>query len=165
MTEVEVEDLDDRADGRVAEPPDHTADTPSGAVRSSDEPEIAINGDIRVVEGARYWILQTRSGKTWRDDSFCATKEGLLQALKDHLLRLRLEALGAYQPQRVKVPNKNGVLVSRRVVDRGMLTATDAARAQLAAGDISDFGVDPDAWTALMALPDYFPKQIKWLSE
>jgi hypothetical protein len=84
-----------------------------------------------------------------------------VQAIKDHLLRQRLEKLGCYQVKRVKVPDsKTGILELRNVVTREMLDATDAARAALKRGDVAGFGVKPEAWAVIEALPDYIPKTI-----
>ena len=38
------------------------------------------------------------------------------------------------------------------------LDATDAARAALKCGDVVSFGVAPEAWAVIEALPDYIPK-------
>jgi len=96
-----------------------------------------------------------RGPKTWRDTSFCATKAGLVQAIKGHLLRLRLEALGAYQMKRVRPDAKTPGVKSRNIVTREMLDATDAARAALKRNDLAEFGVLPASWAAIEALPDF----------
>jgi hypothetical protein len=71
--------------------------------------------------------------------------------LKEHLLKL-----GHYQAKRVKAPDAKGRLVEKSAVSREALEETEAARARLKRGDVSGFGVDPSAWAAIEALPEYF---------
>ncbi len=104
-------------------------------------------------------IVQHRSAKTWSSSSYCATKEGLLLRVKDRLLKQRLTELGHYNVKQVKVPDsKTGRLVYRNIVTKEALDATDAARAALKCGDVVSFGVAPEAWAVIEALPDYIPK-------
>ena len=79
--------------------------------------------------------------------------------LKDYLLKQRLEKLGAYQMKRVRPDAKTaGIVKSRNIVTREMLAQTDAARAALKRNDLTEFGVRPDAWARIEALPNHFPK-------
>ena len=102
--------------------------------------------------------MQTRGAKVWISTAFCATREGLLLRLKDHLLKEHLLKLGHYQVRRVKVPDANGRLVDKSTVSREALDATDAARAALKRGDVSGFAIVSEAWAIIETLPDFFPK-------
>jgi hypothetical protein len=101
--------------------------------------------------------MQSLKGKTWTNVAFCATRNGLVLRVKDWLLKDHLNRLGHFQVKQMKLPDaKTGVLKTKSLVSRAALDATDAARAALRRGDIADFGVDPAAWAAIAALPDYF---------
>jgi hypothetical protein len=92
--------------------------------------------------------------------AFCATREGLLLRLKEALLEEHLTKLGFHRPKREEVFDaKRNRLVMRDRVSREALDATEAARAALNRGDVASFGVAPEAWAAIEALPDYFDKK------
>jgi len=72
-----------------------------------------------------------------------------------------LTELGHYNVKQVKVPDsKTGRLVYRNIVTKEALDATDAARAALKRGDVVSFGVAPEAWAVIEALPNYFSKTL-----
>jgi len=136
--------------------PDRTPDPPSAAVGASEKAEgeviALLTAGLRVVRLDRQWCLQSLKGKTWVNVAFCATKEGLLLRIKEHLLKEHLNKLDCYQMQKRPKTDK------RPRVSKEALEATEAARALLRRGDVSSFGVAPEAWAVIEALPDYFPK-------
>ena len=148
--------------GESPDPSDHTGQVPSGAVGANGEVDndvVAVLADgLRVIRGDRQWILQTRGAKTWINMAFCATREGLLLRLKDHLLREHLLKIGHYQVRRVKAPDAKDRLIDKSTVSREALDATDAARAALRRGDVSGFAIAPEAWGVIEALPASFPR-------
>ena len=103
-----------------------------------------LNAKLRVIRGncGLQWIAQTRGPKTWRCFSFCATREGLLVRISDHLLKAHLSRLGYYEA------------TDRRLLKKAA-AATETARAQLRRGNVSGFGVDPGAWAVIMVLPEH----------
>ena len=70
--------------------------------------------------------------------------------IKEHLLKEHLSKLD-YHPVQKRKPR----------VSKEALEATEAARARLKLGDVFSFGVKPEAWSVIEALPDYFPKAQK----
>lgn len=113
-----------------------------------DDGVIAVLTDaLRVVRSDRQWIVQQRERKTWASIAFCATREGLILRIKDWLLKEHLSKLDYYQVRKRK-PR----------VSREALEATEAARALLKRGDVASFGVAPEAWAVIEALPDFYPK-------
>jgi hypothetical protein len=100
---------------------------------------IVLGGDLRVVPGDGQWLVQARRSATWGAIAYCATKEGLVLRLREHLLKEHLDKLGMYL-----------------VPTRAALAETEAARARLAAGDVAGFGIDPAAWAVIESLPDHF---------
>ena len=127
---------------------------------------VAVNGEadgdvialltdgLRVVRSDRQWIVQQRGPKAWSGFAYCATKEGLLLRIKEHLLKEHLNKLDCYQAQKRAETDK------RPRVSKEALEATEAARALLKRGLVSSFGVAPEAWAVIEALPDYFPKTL-----
>jgi len=130
------------------------------AAGAPGEAVIALLTDgLRVVRADRQWIIQQRSAKTWSSFAYCATKEGLLLRLRDHLLKGYLSRLDSYTSKEEKTLDpKRGVLKSKRTVSREMLDVTSVTRAALKRGDVARFGIEPKAWAVIEALPDYFPK-------
>jgi hypothetical protein len=110
------------------------------------------------------WVVQRQDGSRggvpiWGKNplAFCATREGLLLRLKEVLLEEHLTKLGFYRPKREEVfDTKRNRLVVRDQVSQEALEETEAARDRLKRGDVAAFGVDPAAWAAIEALPDYF---------
>ena len=79
-----LEDLD--PSGPSTDPP-FVAVAVNGTV---DDGVVAIITDgLRVVRGTREWILEYREPKKWKAFAYCATKEGLLVRIRDHLLKAR----------------------------------------------------------------------------
>ena len=149
--------------GQTLDPHQPIAEAPFAPVDASPEAEdgvIAIlTPDLRVIRGERYWIMQQRMGKTWHQrQSFCATKEGLILAIKDWLLKEHLSKLGYYNIRQVQATNAKGKLVYKNIVSREALAATDTARAALKRNDMAGFGVSLEAWAVIQALPDFYPK-------
>ena len=144
--------------GQSPDPCCHTRQGPSAAVAVNGEADgdvIALLTDgLRVVRSDRQWIVQQRGPKAWSGFAYCATKEGLLLRIKEHLLKEHLNKLDCYQMQKRAKTDK------RPRVSREALEATEAARALLKRGLVSSFGVAPEAWAVIEALPDYFPKTL-----
>ena len=144
--------------GQSPDPCCHTRQGPSAAVAVNGEADgdvIAVLTDgLRVVRSDRQWIVQQRGPKAWSGFAYCATKEGLLLRIKEHLLKEHLNKLDCYQAQKRAKTDK------RPRVSREALEATEAARALLKRGLVSSFGVAPEAWAVIEALPDYFPKTL-----
>jgi hypothetical protein len=79
---------------------------------------------LRVVHGQcnLQWLLQARKSPTrWETIAFCATKEGLILRIKEHL----------------QARDSDMILPLKEIAKR----------------------CDPEAWAAIEALPEYFPKQ------
>ena len=140
--------------GESLDPCCHTRQGPSAAVAVNGEADgdvIAVLTDgLRVVRSDRQWIVQQRGPKAWSGFAYCATKEGLLLRIKEHLLKEHLNKLDCYQMQKRAKTDK------RPRVSKEALAATEAARARLRSGDVASFGIDPAAWAIVEALPDYF---------
>ena len=123
---------------------------------------VAVNGEadgdvialltdgLRVVRSDRQWIVQQRGPKTWASFAYCATREGLLLRIKEHLLKEHLNKLDCYQMQKRPKTDK------RPRVSREALEATEAARARLKRGVVFSFGVAPEAWAVIESSPPIF---------
>jgi len=144
------------------DPSDPTGPVASAAVDANaglDDGIITVAEDLRIVRSDVQWVLEQRGGKTWKSIAFCASKEGLILRLKEHLLKEHLTRLDFYQPKKVQVTDKKtGKLVWKNIVTREALDATDAARAALKCDDMTRFNINPEGWAAIQVLPDYFPK-------
>ena len=57
----------------------------------------ALTDGLRIVRSERQWIVQQREPKRWANVAFCATKEGLLLRIKEHLLKDHLNKLDYHQ--------------------------------------------------------------------
>jgi hypothetical protein len=107
---------------------------------------VQLNSDWRVIRdnGGIQWILQQQQrSKSWRNCSYCGTRAGLIQSIKDHLLEEHLLRLDYYRREQA----------SREAFDEAV-----TARELLKGGLVSRFGITPEAWAVIEALPDYFPK-------
>ncbi len=92
---------------RSADPYDPpSTDSPSAIVEAAgkvgDDVIAILTDGLRVVRSDRQWIVQQRNAKTWSSFAYCATKEGLLVRIKDHLLKEHLIKLGHHQVKQVK---------------------------------------------------------------
>jgi len=168
-----------RSGGQTSDPSDRTAGPDFGAGttlrtapprRECDDHYVDIvavlNPKLRVIRGScnLQWIIQrqnkiVKGEPIWSSLSFCGSKEGVLCSLREILFEEHLTALGCYSVRREKIHDaKLGRAVEKKVVTREALDATEAARRALDIGDVASFGVDPQAWAIIEALPDYFPK-------
>ena len=159
------------------DPPDRTADPGFTAGNRSPQPSSVREKDddyrdvvamlkpkLRVIRGSCgwQWVIQQQDAQLkgvpiWTGFAFCAAREGLLVRLRGHLLEEHLTELGYFKPKREKVSSaRHGRQIVRDGVSKGALEETEATRARLKRGDVADFGVDPAAWAAIEALPDYF---------
>ncbi len=129
---------------------------PSGAASTPEQPPDREEADsysgviamlaakLRVVRGSgSQWILQIRGPRIWRNIAFCGTRAGLIQSIKDHLLKEHLEKLGLYQE-----PPKH---LLRKACD-----AAVGARDLLARGEFAAFEADARAMAIIEALPAHF---------